>query len=392
MDLWNSFEKTLVEGRFVYKYPDGRELVMPDEMKVVAGSMAALESGWGRNGLVTKASHGYPTYNFFSLKYPKELPRVPFRIEKVKYNGGDGEYEYCDFYSIHDAISAFWAWFFRSPYAGAEKFFYNGRRFLDEAGPHFCPPGYTLTAFWRRAHGTKNYTTVVWDELRPIVLRELIALGLPQDLPLEPVIVPTSPTHNLSIMSGVLMGEGVQHFFVNNYDPWDRKETVGLVVHTPGARSTGKEAIGQGIFNEWNRKGSGKSAQVLIDEIGRFVQAVDLDKIAYHCYGWNPRTIGVELANIGPFYPWQEVFGRFYRFRWQLWEQSIAKAELILATTAYGEKLYYLPPTEAQILSLIEFYDLVQTRYGRMWIKGHDELNAKADPGPRSIFPWDRLR
>jgi N-acetylmuramoyl-L-alanine amidase len=123
--------------------------------------------------------------------------------------------------------------------------------------------------------------------------------------------------------------------------------------------------------------GTGNSGHYYIDRDGSIHRFVDNNRIAHHTRGYNPRSIGIELVNIG---------------RYPNWLDSRHQAMSV-------------PYTEAQINALLVLIqtltrELPQLRY----IAGHEDLDTnqvaasdnpdilvfrKRDPGP--LFPWSRV-
>lgn len=120
--------------------------------------------------------------------------------------------------------------------------------------------------------------------------------------------------------------------------------------------------------------GTGNSGHYYIHRKGTVHQWVDYARVAHHTRGWNPRSIGIELVNLG---------------RWPDWMDSRSQT--------MDE-----PYTAAQIDALIDLLRGLQKRLpGLRWIAGHEDLDTdmvpasndssklvhrKRDPGP--LFPW----
>ena len=123
--------------------------------------------------------------------------------------------------------------------------------------------------------------------------------------------------------------------------------------------------------------GTGNSGHYYIERRGRVHQWVDNARIAHHTRGWNPRSIGIELVNLG---------------RWPDWMDS--------RNQAMDE-----PYTDTQIDALIDLLSSLKKQLPRLrWIAGHEDLDTdmvpasndssklvhrKLDPGPH--FPWQRV-
>jgi len=123
--------------------------------------------------------------------------------------------------------------------------------------------------------------------------------------------------------------------------------------------------------------GTGNSGHYYIDRDGSVYQYVDVERIAHHVRGYNPRSIGIELVNIGRYPDW-------------------------LAADSQSMQEAY---TEAQIVALLDLLESLQCELPALrFIAGHEDLDTtevaasddegmlvhrKLDPGP--LFPWDRV-
>lgn len=123
--------------------------------------------------------------------------------------------------------------------------------------------------------------------------------------------------------------------------------------------------------------GTGNSGHYYIDRNGDIVEYVDPGHAAHHTRGYNPRSLGIELVNIGRYPDWLDS-------RRQAMDEAY---------------------TDAQIEALISLLRELCTRIpGLNLIAGHEDLDLdeveasddprvkvrrKRDPGPR--FPWPRV-
>ena len=123
--------------------------------------------------------------------------------------------------------------------------------------------------------------------------------------------------------------------------------------------------------------GTGNSGHYYIDRDGSIVEYVDPARIAHHTRGYNPRSIGIELVNIGRYPHWLDS-------RHQAMDEAY---------------------TEAQIEALIALLGGLRARIPALaQIAGHEDLDLdeveasddpsikvrrKRDPGP--LFPWERV-
>jgi N-acetylmuramoyl-L-alanine amidase len=123
--------------------------------------------------------------------------------------------------------------------------------------------------------------------------------------------------------------------------------------------------------------GAGNSGHYYVDRDGSVHLWVHPGRVAHHCRGYNPRSIGIELVNTGRFPHWLDS-------RHQAMDE---------------------PYPEAQLLALLGLlaslrHSLTALRY----IAGHEDLDTtlvpasderalqvrrKRDPGP--LFPWPRV-
>ena len=123
--------------------------------------------------------------------------------------------------------------------------------------------------------------------------------------------------------------------------------------------------------------GTGNSGHYYIDRDGSVHRYVDVERIAHHVRGYNPRSVGIELVNIGRYPHWLAAD-----------RQSMDE-----------------PYTEAQIVALLGLLESLQREVPSLeFIAGHEELDTtrvpasddenvlvhrKLDPGP--LFPWDQV-
>ena len=123
--------------------------------------------------------------------------------------------------------------------------------------------------------------------------------------------------------------------------------------------------------------GTGNSGHYYIDRDGGIVEYVTPQRVAHHTRGWNPRSIGIELVNIGRFPDWLDS-------RRQAMDEPYTEAQV-------ESLVALLADLQARILSLVQ-------------IAGHEDLDLdeveasddpavkvrrKRDPGP--LFPWNEV-
>ncbi|MEO7064154.1 MAG: N-acetylmuramoyl-L-alanine amidase [Dokdonella sp.] len=119
---------------------------------------------------------------------------------------------------------------------------------------------------------------------------------------------------------------------------------------------------------------TGNSGHYYIDREGKVFRFVADNRVANHTFSYNPRSIGIELVNIGRYPHWGD--SRYQAF-----------------TVAY---------TKAQIDSLRALLAQLRNDHANLhWIAGHEDLDRRMeaasddpakllrrrqDPGP--LFPW----
>ena len=123
--------------------------------------------------------------------------------------------------------------------------------------------------------------------------------------------------------------------------------------------------------------GTGNSGHFYIDRDGGLHQYVEVERVAHHVRGYNERSVGIELVNIGRYPDW----------------------------LAAGSQQMREPYGDAQIAALIDLVQWLQHQLPSLKsIAGHEALDTtqmsasddasvlvhrKLDPGP--MFPWDRV-
>jgi len=122
---------------------------------------------------------------------------------------------------------------------------------------------------------------------------------------------------------------------------------------------------------------TGNSGHYYIDLAGKVYRFVADTRVANHTYGYNPRSIGIELVNIG---------------RYPDWGDSRHQA-------------FTVPYTAEQIASLRALLAQLRNDHANLrWIAGHEDLDrrlepAKDDPSvllrrrqdPGPLFPWNEV-
>ena len=123
--------------------------------------------------------------------------------------------------------------------------------------------------------------------------------------------------------------------------------------------------------------GTGNSGHYYIDRDGGIVEYVDPARIAHPTRGYNPRSIGIELVNIGRYPHWLDS-------RHQAMDEAYTEDQ-IEALVALLRDLHARIPSLALIAGH-EDLDLDE-------VEASDDpelkVRRKRDPGPR--FPWQRV-
>jgi N-acetylmuramoyl-L-alanine amidase len=122
-------------------------------------------------------------------------------------------------------------------------------------------------------------------------------------------------------------------------------------------------------------KQTGNSGHYYIDLAGKVFRFVADGRVANHTYGYNARSIGIELVNVG---------------RYPHWGDSRYQA-------------FSVPYTAEQIASLRALLAQLRDDHANLrWIAGHEDLDRRLEPAsddpsvmlprrqdPGPLFPWD---
>lgn len=122
---------------------------------------------------------------------------------------------------------------------------------------------------------------------------------------------------------------------------------------------------------------SGNSGHYYIDREGKVFRFVADMRVANHTFGYNPRSIGIELVNIG---------------RYPYWNDS-------------RHQTFAVPYTAAQIESLLALLRQLRNDHANLhWIAGHEDLDRRLEPAsddaskllprrqdPGPLFPWSEV-
>lgn len=123
--------------------------------------------------------------------------------------------------------------------------------------------------------------------------------------------------------------------------------------------------------------GTGNSGHYYIDRDGSLHEFVPPERVAHHTRGYNERSVGIELVNVGRYPDWLDS-------RRQAMDEPYTDAQVDSLLALLGHLATILPALEF----IAGHEDLDQTR-----VVSSDNLEAlvfrKRDPGPR--FPWSRV-
>jgi N-acetylmuramoyl-L-alanine amidase len=122
---------------------------------------------------------------------------------------------------------------------------------------------------------------------------------------------------------------------------------------------------------------TGNSGHYYVDRDGKIFRFVADTRVANHTYGYNPRSIGIELVNIG---------------RYPHWGDSRYQA-------------FTMPYTAEQITALRALLAQLRNDHPTLrWIAGHEDLDRRLEPAkddptimlrrrqdPGPLFPWDEV-
>ncbi|MET1161025.1 MAG: N-acetylmuramoyl-L-alanine amidase [Pseudoxanthomonas sp.] len=158
-------------------------------------------------------------------------------------------------------------------------------------------------------------------------------------------------------------------------DPRPRSQIDLVVVHCTelpdlaAARSFGERALYD--------SGTGNSGHYYIDRDGSVHQYVRLERVAHHVRGYNPRSVGIELVNIGRYPDWLASGSQTMREAYTD-EQVDALAGLLAHLQRELPALRYIAGHEDLDTTCVAASD----NAGVM-------VHRKLDPGP--LFPWERV-
>jgi N-acetylmuramoyl-L-alanine amidase len=156
-------------------------------------------------------------------------------------------------------------------------------------------------------------------------------------------------------------------------DPGDIELVVIHCTELPDLATA--RAYGERVL--YPESGTGNSGHFYIDRDGSAYRWVDIERVAHHTRGHNPRSVGIELVNTGRYPHWLNS-------RHQAMDEPYT-SEQIDGLTALLEQLRVALPNLAYIAG---HEDLDTTE-----VAAQDDPSLKVlrkrDPGP--LFPWARI-
>jgi N-acetylmuramoyl-L-alanine amidase len=127
----------------------------------------------------------------------------------------------------------------------------------------------------------------------------------------------------------------------------------------------------------YDESGTGNSGHYYIDRDGSVLRYIDEERVAHHVRGYNPRSIGIELVNIGRYPGWLDS-------RRQAMPEDYTPAQIEALTDLLGDLRRRLP----SLRYIAGHEDLDTTQ-----VEASDDASVlvqrKLDPGP--WFPWPRV-
>jgi len=123
--------------------------------------------------------------------------------------------------------------------------------------------------------------------------------------------------------------------------------------------------------------GTGNSGHYYIDVDGTIHRFVADERVAHHTFGYNPRSIGIELSNIGRFPHWNDS-------RHQAFAASYSNAQIESLLALLRQLKHNLPN-----LKYIAGHEDLDRRLQPADDDPATMLRRRQDPGP--LFPWDRV-
>jgi N-acetylmuramoyl-L-alanine amidase len=123
--------------------------------------------------------------------------------------------------------------------------------------------------------------------------------------------------------------------------------------------------------------GTGNSGHFYTDRDGSLHRWIAIDRVANHTRGYNPRSIGIELVNLGRYPDWLD--SRHQSMNEPYSAAQIASLVLLLRELA----------NEVPTLRYIAGHEALDTTEVEATDDPTQRVRRKRDPGP--LFPWDRV-
>lgn len=123
--------------------------------------------------------------------------------------------------------------------------------------------------------------------------------------------------------------------------------------------------------------GTGNSGHFYIDRDGSIVEYVDIGHTAHHTRGYNPRSVGIELVNIGRYPDWLDS-------RHQAMDEAYTDAQIEALIALLGTLCIRIPSLQA-----IAGHEDLDTDEVEASDDPRVKVRRKRDPGP--AFPWPRV-
>ncbi len=123
--------------------------------------------------------------------------------------------------------------------------------------------------------------------------------------------------------------------------------------------------------------GTGNSGHYYIDRDGDIVEFVDPSHVAHHTRGYNPRSVGIELVNVGRYPDWLDS-------RQQAMDEAYTAVQIDALACLLRNLCERLPS-----LNLIAGHEDLDLDEVQASDDPRVKVRRKRDPGPR--FPWQQV-
>lgn len=127
----------------------------------------------------------------------------------------------------------------------------------------------------------------------------------------------------------------------------------------------------------YEKSQAGNSGHYYIDTDGTIYRYVPDERVANHTFGYNPRSIGIELSNIGRYPHWGDS-------QHQKWTTPYTKAQIDALLALLRQLRSDLPS-----LKYIAGHEDLDTRLEPASDDPKIMLRRRQDPGP--LFPWQDI-